>query len=372
MRWSDERRRDLRSQWLRWSQGLWATSLVMLLGCSSVEDAGVPVSSVDGDGFEEPADPWGGDAENDSMGSGDSDGDPADDGGFPLDVGSGEAPQPPEPGMFDGCPGALPNAWIFCEDFELLSDPADVALDYQELDGAFTLVDNVGASGHHAMEVHYREGEEAAGRMVLSFGASPIDHGGRPSFASEESFPEIYWRVRVMTAPGWPDVGPGQLTRTLSFADETWSEAVVAHLRSVGGDVVMEAVPVTCVSDDEVACAGFDDQGSLEPLGPLPGQAPIYAEPESGQWHCIEGHLALNDPGLANGVLEFWIDEQWQAGSSDLDLRGRWTDYAINALVIDNHWPGGAPAPLYRWIDDIVISSEPIGCDIKLDDAAPG
>lgn len=366
----DERRSHPDRRPWRAGRGLWASSLLVALGCSSVEDARVPVSSVDGEGFEEPADPWGGDAENDGMGSGGSDGNQADDGGFPLDVG-GESP-PPDAGTFDGCPGAPPNAWIFCEDFESLVDPAEVALDYQELDGAFTLVDDVGASGHHAMEVRYREGEEAAGRMVLSFGASPIDHGGRPSFASEESFPEIYWRIRVMTEPGWPDIGPGQLTRTLAFADETWSEAVVAHLRSVGDDVIMEAVPVTCVSNDEVACAGFDDQGSLQPLGPLPGQTPIYAEPQSGQWHCIEGHLALNDPGSANGVLEFWIDEVRQAGRGDLDLRGRWTDYAINALVIENYWPGGAPAPLRRWIDDVVISSERIGCDINPDDAAPG
>ncbi|MCA9705449.1 MAG: hypothetical protein KDK70_06365 [Myxococcales bacterium] len=345
----------------------WLTALTAIaLGCSSSADE--RDLAVGGDDGAEHGEPWAdADGETPTTGSDDEVGDD----GVPLDVGGGEPP-PDVGGNFEDCPEALPSAWVLCEDFETIADPSEVALDYQGLDGAFALVDDVGASGQHSMQVSHREGEPEAGRMVLSFGVSPIDHGGRPSYAPEATFPEIYWRLRVMTEPGWPSVGPGELTRTVAFADATWAEALIAHLRSPDGDVTVEAVPVTCVSGDEVMCAGFDDQGSVESLGSLAGSMPLFAEAQAGQWHCIEGHLRLNTPGLSDGALEFWIDGERQAGRDDLDLRGTWTEYAINALVIDNHWPGGAPAPLRRWIDDVVVSTEPIGCAEDPDDAAAG
>jgi hypothetical protein len=335
-------------------------------GCSSAGDD-VAASPGEGEPFDSSQeDPWssagaaGGGSESGSEGDG-SDGGSADPGG---ETGGAEPPPPPgdDEGAFARCPLPLPGSWVFCEDFETIADPGEVALDYQDGGGAFVLVDGIGASGSRAMEVSYGAGEEGAGWLVLSFGVSPIATDGRPSYAPEGAFPEVYWRLRVKTEPGWPDVGPGQLTRTVSFANKDWSEAVVAHLRSAGQGVTMEAVPVTCVSGTNVACSGYDDQASLESLGELVGETPIFSEALSGQWHCVEGHLRLNTPGQADGVFEFWIDEQRQAGRSDLDLRGSWTDYAINALVVENLWPGGAPASLRRWIDDVVVSTEPIGC----------
>jgi hypothetical protein len=341
------------------------TLVASMTGCSSAADDEAP-SAGEGEPYEtsdgnpEAADDGGG-SEGGSDG-GTSGDDPSGSGG---DTSAGEPPPPPgvDDGKFARCPLPLPGSWVFCEDFETITDPRDVVLDYQDGDGAFVLVDGIGASGSHAMEVSYRTGEEEAGWMVLSFGASPIATDGRPSYAPDGSFQEVYWRLRVKTEPGWPSVGPGQLTRTVSFASNDWSEAVVAHLRSAGQSEHVEAVPVTCVSGTDVACAGYDDQAGLESLGAMVGETPLFSDELSGEWHCVEGHLLLNTPGEADGVLEFWIDDELQAGRSDLDLRGSWTDYAINALVVENLWPGGAPAPLRRWIDDVVVSTEPIGCE---------
>lgn len=332
-------------------------------GAYEPPDAGAVSSAGAEDGSE------GGDGGSEGSSSG---GDPT---GDPGETGEGE-PLPPPPGdddgTFAGCPAVLPGSWVFCEDFEVIADPREVVLDYQDGGGAFVLVDGIGASGSRSMEVSYRPELEGSGWMVLSFGATPIAIDGRPTYAPEASFQAVYWRMRVKSEPGWPDLGPGQLTRTVSFASDDWSEAVVAHLRSAGNDVHMEAVPVTCVSGTDVACAGYDDEGSLEPLGAMVGPTPIYSEALSGQWHCVEGHLRLNTPGEADGALEFWIDDELQASRTDLDLRGSWDAYGINALVIENLWPGGAPLPLRRWIDDVVISSEPIGCGADPQDAASG
>ncbi|MEM7155404.1 MAG: hypothetical protein AAF799_21320 [Myxococcota bacterium] len=343
--------------------------LLLAVGCSSAgEDEGAPFTSggeAQDSPLDEPAGEVGGDEEGGGTGAADDGG--SSDGAEPGDADDGgDVPPPPRPsdddGSFAGCPQPLPGAWVFCEDFETIADPGEVMLDYQEFDGAFVLVDETGASGERSMQVTYREGEEAAGWMVLTFGASPLDHGDRPTYAPEGSFQEVYWRLRLKTELGWPDLGPGQLTRTISFADADWSEAAVAHLRSAEGDVVLEGEPATCIAGGQVACNGFDDAEGQEQLGPMLGETELFSAEESGRWHCVEGRLKLNSPGAADGLFEFWVDDELQASRGDLDLRGSWTEYGINALVVENLWPGGAPQNLRRWIDDVVVSTEPIGC----------
>ena len=356
----------------RWAVGsAWAMILAGSLSvsaCSSAsDDAAFTSSGAETHGVNDDEPDAGGTAgagSDDGLPGGeDSSGGPDDDGDNTGD----EPPSPPPPngeddGTFAGCPQPLPGSWVFCEDFEKIDDPSEVVLDYQDLDGAFALVDGIGASGDHSMEVRYSEAEEAAGWMVVSFGDSPIEVEGRPSYSQDDSFQEIYWRLRVKMEPGWPDIGPGSLSRAIAFADADWSEAAVARLRSAGPDVVLEGAPSTCVQGSEVACTGFEDTSGLEPLGPLVGETPLFSQPESGRWHCVEGRLLLNTPGQSDGVFEFWVDEELQGSREDLDLRGSWTEYAINAVVVENLWPGGAPAPLHRWIDDVVVSTEPIGC----------
>lgn len=348
---------------------------LLVAGCSSAGDErDFAAGADDPDGsYDEPWDESPPNGDGSSGGADGAGGSTGDDGGG-EDSGGEDTDPPPsgdDDGTFAGCPQPLPGSWIFCEDFETLADPHEVMLDYQALDGAFVLVDELGASGSRSMQVTYREGEEAAGWMVLSFGRSPIGYGDRPTHAPEGSFQEIYWRLRIKTEPGWPDVGPGRLTRTVAFADASWSEAVVAHLQSAGDDVVLEGVPSSCVTGNEVGCTGYDDV-ALEPLGSLAGDAPLFSSPESGRWHCVEGRLRLNDLGAANGALEFWVDDDLQASRTDLDLRGQWDEYGINAVVVENLWPGGAPGPLRRWIDDLVVSTEPIGCNDGPEGAFPG
>lgn len=289
---------------------------------------------------------------------------------------------PPDPGANDDggttgvggtaapCPDPLPESWIFCEDFEDLSDPSETFFEYADADGAFTLVDGVGASGQRSMVASYTEGREDAGLVLVSIGESPIDQGVRPAHAVDGRFDEIWWRFRVRTQADWPGFGPGRLTRAMSFASPDWSEAFVAHVRSAASredaDLLgptLEAVPETCIDEDaQVACAGYDDEGGLESLGGLVGQSPIFSAESAGEWHCVEVHMAINTIGQADGVLEFFVDGQLENGRSDLDWRGAWNAYGINAVAIENFWPGGAPAPLRRWIDDLVIATDEIGC----------
>jgi hypothetical protein len=332
------------------------------VGCSSAADGDQPnvdgFGGVDADGADNDA-PAAGD--DDSTGGGGSDGaaDDAPDPGQNDSAGDdgGEAE------MKAGCPAPLPGDWVFCEDFESITDPVRRFFEYADADGRFRLVEGTSASGIRSMESTYAEGIEGAGLLIVSFGASPLDDGARPSYDPEHDFQEIYWRFRVRMEADWPNVGPGRLTRAMSFAASDWSEAFVADIASAGDSTVLAATPRTCIADGTVKCEGYDDAVGLESIGGLIGQTELFSDAASGSWHCVEVHMRLNTPGEVDGALEFWVDDVPEAGSEALDWRGSWTDYGINAVAIENFWPGGAAAPLRRWIDDIVISTAPIGCD---------
>lgn len=289
-------------------------------------------------------------------------------GGTGGDFGSsGELPSdtssPTNVGPFAKCPDELPEGWIFCEDFEEAYNPAAVFFDYADSDGNFVPTFDGGASGIGAMQAHYREGVEGAGFMSVSFGVNPINIDGRPGHASDETFDEVYWRFRVKMQEGWPDAGPHNLTRISAFAQSNWGQAMVASVSSKGDEVQLEASAASCVQKGEVACAGIDDVQALEPLGTLIGETPVFSSGRGGQWQCIEAHVRLNTPGDVDGVFEMWVDGELEGASEGVDWRGSWSEFGLNLLSIENLWVGGAPADLDRWFDDLVISTQPIGCD---------
>jgi hypothetical protein len=73
-------------------------------------------------------------------------------------------------------------------------------------------------------------------------------------------------------------------------------------------------------------------------------------------------HVRLNDPGLANGIQEFWIDGQLEARRTGLNFVKSYQDYAINAIFLENYWNSGSPAAQQRYMDSFVVSTEKIGC----------
>ncbi len=346
-----------------YSLGLACALAIGSAGCSSAaEDEaldGGALTGAGGDGaeFDEPPGEDGG-AADDGAGSDSGTGAPPDPGQTGGDGGDDGAPE-----MKAGCPADLPDGWIFCEDFESVADPIERFFEYADADGRFRLVDGMGASGSRSMESTYAEGQEGAGLLIVSFGQSPLDHGIRPAYAPQDDFDEVYWRFRVRMELGWPDVGPGRLSRAMSFAAEDWSEAFVAHVASAGDATTLAVTPQTCVAAGDVTCQGYDDAAGLESIGGLVGATELFSSPASGQWHCVEVHMRLNTPGKADGALEFWVDDVHEASTDALDWRGEWQDYGINAVAIENLWPGGAPQGLTRWIDDIVVSTQPIGCE---------
>ena len=85
----------------------------------------------------------------------------------------------------------------------------------------------------------------------------------------------------------------------------------------------------------------------------------------NGAWYCIEGHVDMNTPGQANGLLEGWVDEKLAFYQDDFKFRGT-ADGGINvkSFWFDVYYGGTSPAPLnYAFdFDSLALSSERIGC----------
>lgn len=250
--------------------------------------------------------------------------------------------------------------WIFCDDFESdapLKGPGRY-FEYDSDDGDFAVVDGVGLGGSRGMRVRFQQGEVSAGALHLAFGRVPssyFDKGIRPG----EDFRDLYYRVYLRNQPGWTG-SPAKLSRAFVFAGDNWSQAMIAHLWSSGDVLLVD--PASGVNEEgQVVTARYNDFEHLHWLGNQRGVTPIFASQNAGRWFCIEAHVRLNDPGQSNGIHEFWIDGHLEARRTGLDFVDTYTDYAINAVYLENYWNAGSTQEQERYLDNFVVSTQPIG-----------
>lgn len=87
---------------------------------------------------------------------------------------------------------------------------------------------------------------------------------------------------------------------------------------------------------------------------------------EPGRWHCVEGHVRMNDPGQNNGIFQGWLDgkehfrktdiQYRRAGDSDIGVRHMWHN-----VYFGGSWP--TPNPLSLKYDEVAVSTwGKIGC----------
>lgn len=75
------------------------------------------------------------------------------------------------------------------------------------------------------------------------------------------------------------------------------------------------------------------------------------------RWACLELQLTIGDPGLVSLFIDGEIVSDAIDRSSTLDVRP--FDLAMGGLYLSN----GTPQPFSMWIDELVVASEPIGCE---------
>jgi hypothetical protein len=246
-------------------------------------------------------------------------------------------------------------AVIFYDDFAAPPEPGVLRyLEYNSADGSFVWSPDGGLWGG-AMRCQFAKGQVTAGGLKVLFGRNPLRRGIR----SDETFNEIYWRVYVKHEAGW-EGNPAKLARATCLAGEDWSQGMIAHVWGGKGDVLC-IDPATGIRNGVKMTTHYNDFEHLTWLRSRNGQTPIFSSAESGRWVCVESHVKLNHSGRSDGWLELWVDGRLEASRTNLDWHGTWSEYAINAVFLENYWNDGSVKQQARWFDDFVISTRSIG-----------
>ncbi len=250
--------------------------------------------------------------------------------------------------------------WIWCDDFE-----QDRSGDYCEVDhaeGNFTREPHIGMGGSYGMRVISRPGVTDAGSLKLAFGRMPSG-GFRPVDAGTAVYRDIYWRMYLRCQTNWRVRGDAQISRAMVFANGDWAQAALARI-GIGGDRGLNLLLDPASGTDALGAlqtVGYNDMARLRWLGAVATTTPIFAPGQADTWYTVETHIRLNDPNVANGVFEVWIDGKQEARITELDWLGSFDLYGINAVFIENGWKNGAPQLQERYVDNFVVSTAPIG-----------
>ena len=252
--------------------------------------------------------------------------------------------------------------WIWCDDFEV--DRTPKYFEYDSAGGAFVRMAGAGRNGSMGMRTRFAAGQVNAGSLKLSFGKVPESYF-RPVDAGTTVYRDIYWRMWVRNQAGWVGGGGDKLSRAMGIVAGDWRQSMVAHVWS-GTDAQANQLFVDPASGTDTAgtvlTTGYNDWGNWRWLGRSGSITPIFDAAHVGQWHCVEAHAKLNDAGLSNGVEEIYIDGVHEARRMGLNFVGRYDSYGINVIFVENYWNAGSPATQERYIDGLVVSTQPIGC----------
>jgi hypothetical protein len=139
---------------------------------------------------------------------------------------------------------------------------------------------------------------------------------------------------------------------------------MIAHVWSDQSDNnFLMSDPVSCVAGSTVQCVGYNDFAHFTWLGGTRGTTAVFASPNLGTWKCIEHHVKLNDASQSNGVSEFWIDDHLEVSRTGLNFVGSYSAFGINAIFFENYINNGSPQAQSRYWDNIVVSTQRVGCN---------
>ena len=215
------------------------------------------------------------------------------------------------------------------------------------------------------MSAHFEAGQTDAGSLKLALGSTPMNYF-KPADDGIDKYRELYWRFYFRRDPEWTGGGGNKLTRAMSFGSTTsWAQAMIAHVWSGKSPYEMHLVADPATGTDpvtgEVLTQGYNDFANLRWLGATRGPTLLFDRGYAGRWVCIEVHARLNDPGLANGLMEVWLNEQEEIYKGQMNWVGPFEDYGINAIFLENYWNAGSPVA--QSATSTISSSAPNGSD---------
>gem|GEM_PF-1284991 len=279
---------------------------------------------------------------------------PADSSGEP----SGDATTGTGPGAEPGCPDSLPADWVLCEDFEQVGDPYSYFGHFTTTAELLAVQAADAYSGDRALRVGHDPTIWGSGMADIRFGAGP---DGGTIHAPGETFREVWVRFFLRTQDGWPDAGIAEAVEVVATTGPLRAIAVDATIYSPT-QVEAQALAWSCVHDSQLLCNGQGDwtNPSLEVREAGLGPSALYGSAAAGQWQCHEIHVRLDDPGQGNGQFGVSVDGNVEVALEGITFVDGWSGVGLNTVRFASYW--NAPANLDHFIDDVVVSTAPIGC----------
>jgi hypothetical protein len=257
----------------------------------------------------------------------------------------------------------LKTGWVWCDDFE--QDRLNRYFEYTARNGSYVRQSTIGRNASTGMRARWQNGQVDAGALHLAFGKTPQSYF-RAVDAGTAQYRDLYWRLYLRNQNGWIGGGGDKLSRAIVFAStSTWAEAAIAHVWSGGANSSSFLVIDPASGTDAqgmLLTTGYNDFAHFRWLGSARSNTPVFDAAHINQWHCIETHAKLNSAGQSDGVFELWIDGQLEARKTGLNWLGNFNAYGWNSLFIENYWNNGSPAVQERYLDNLVVSTQRIGC----------
>jgi len=248
------------------------------------------------------------------------------------------------------------SAVIFCDDFEAGSF-AQWDEGYQPALHAITSDPEKAYTGRRALEVTYPQGGE--GKWLARWFMPGYDR--------------VFARVYIKFEEGYR-CGEN-CTKILVFygnrLDDQRSGFRKAGIRPTGADFFFAALATLNwhrhPDPGEVIFYSYFPDMKAAPDGMFWGNFSFQQEPReaiaAGLWYCLELEVKANRPEQRDGYQRMWINDQFRAEVTDMRWRDT-TDVRINAVQLAF---SASPVPIteHVWIDNVVVSTERIGCNIS-------
>ncbi len=257
--------------------------------------------------------------------------------------------------------GTMQSGWIFCDDFEVSRRAS--YFEYDSAAGNFMRT-AVGVAGSQGMRARFNAGQVSAGSLKLAFGRTPQARM-KPVDAGTAKYRDIYWRLYVRYEPSWTGGGGDKLARAQTLASSNWAQASIGAVWS-GRDATRDYLildPHSGVNTSGTLVATkYNDFNNIRWLGALRNATPLFNSAHVGKWHCVEVRTRLNDAGYSNGRFEIWVNGALEASKTNLNWVGSYSDYGLNTVFVENFWNAGSPKAQERYFDNLVVSTQRIGC----------
>jgi parallel beta-helix repeat protein len=178
---------------------------------------------------------------------------------------------------------------------------------------------------------------------------------------------ELYFRYYLRIPDGFTNYGRGKLPGPAGLYSGSARDNIKPTDSSPGWSARMFFSPTYDSRDGDHTQLGYyvyhrnqsSDNGDLITWDTQTGTL------RHGAWYCVEGHVDMNTPGKADGLLEGWVDEQLAFYQDDFVFRGsKDTGINVKSFWFDVYYGGTetAPGSLSFDFDSLVLSSERIGC----------